>query len=241
MIKIENVSIKYIKDYYSLYNLNLEINGNTILFGDETSGNNFLLRILAKIDKHYEGNIFVDNVNLKQLKDKDLNIAYLPKQNYFFKNKSILKNLTYPLKIRKIDGKKAKNDVILMLKQYNLENFLKNIENSNLIFNNNYNLKKLKIRNFEKDFLNCKMKYLSFSMQKIILLLRAIIWKPNYILLENFFENLDSNYYELANEILLNLTKTIIIATEKQNGNLTSYKNFYEISFNAGSIVTPNN
>ena len=52
MIEIKNVSIKYVKDYYSLYNVNLEINGNSLLIGDTASGNNFLLRLLAKISQN---------------------------------------------------------------------------------------------------------------------------------------------------------------------------------------------
>ena len=237
MIKIEQVSIKYIKDYYSLFNINLEIKNNTLLLGDKTSGNNFLLRLLAKIDRHYEGQIFVDNVNLKKIKDSQLNLAYLPRENYFFKNKSVLKNLIYPLKIRKIDSENAKNIVNLLLKQYEIKNFLKNLQNLNFIFDEKYKDKFNKNFDFETNFLNVKMKYYTFSMQKILLLLRAVVRKPKYILLENFFENLDTNFFELANKILNDVSKSsIIIATENKN-NLKYFKNYSQIKFNAGSIV----
>ena len=82
MIKFDKVSIKYINDYYSLYNINFEIAKNTILLGDESSGNSFVLRLISKIDKSYEGSIFVDNNNLKEIKNANLDLAYVPKEIY---------------------------------------------------------------------------------------------------------------------------------------------------------------
>ena len=132
MIKIENVSIKYIKEYYSLYNVSLEINENTLLIGNETSGNNFLLRILSKIDKHYQGKIYFENQDLGQIKDKDLSLTYIPQKPCLFENKSILENLIYSLKIRKINKKEA----ILRAKTAISPYFLKIFENFNAIQNN---------------------------------------------------------------------------------------------------------
>lgn len=237
MIKIEQVSIKYIRDYYSLFNINLEIKNNTLLLGNKTSGNNFLLRLLAKIDKHYEGQIFVDNVNLKQIKDKDLNLAYIPEKPYLFENKSVLKNLIYPLKIRKINKKDAILRAKTAIKPYFLKIFGK--INSNLINNNLIKNKKPTQNeadnNFEK-FLNLKVKKLDVSTKKIITLLRAKIREPKYVLIENFFENLDENYFDLANEIILDFKNSIIIATQNDEKLTPAYNNFKQIILDAGSI-----
>ena len=141
MITLKNVSIKYVKEFYSLYNINLNINGNTLLIGDAASGNIFLLRLLAKIDTHYDGEILVDNKNLKQIKDKDLNIAYIPQKPCLFENKTVLENLIYPLKIRKIN----KIEAILRAKTAIKPYFLKICENFNITntdknkLNNNLN------------------------------------------------------------------------------------------------------
>ncbi len=225
MIKLEHVSIKYIKEYYSLYNINFEIDKNTVLLGDEASGNNFVLRILAKIDKHYEGNVFIDNENLKEIKDKALNLAYIPKQIYLFKNKSVYKNLIYPLKIRKIDTKTANNAILNALKKCNIEKFL--IEN-----NKNLNKNENKIKTLQK----IKVKNLYPSMQKILMLLRAIIRQPKYILLENFFENLTEKYTEVAENIINSANYITFIASEKDL-KFKCFNTFNKIAFDAGSII----
>ena len=109
MIKFENVFIRYIRDFYSLYDFSCEINSHTLFIGDFFSGANSIMRTLAKIDKDYKGEIFIDSINIKKIKDKDLDLVYLPKNPILFKNKSIFKNLYFPLKIRKINKKTAKN------------------------------------------------------------------------------------------------------------------------------------
>ncbi len=258
MIKLKNVSIKYIKDYYSLYNINLEINEHTLLMGNETSGNNFLLRLLAKIDNCYEGEIYVDDINLKQIKDKDLNLAYIPKTPYLFENKSVLENLIYPLKIRKIN----KNEAILRAKTaikpyflkifeiFNKTNTDKNNLNNNLNDNDynksynddiNLNFNKEEFENNFEKFLNTKIKKLDFSTKKIITLLRAKIREPKYILIENFFENLDDNYFDLVNDIILDFKNSTIIATQNDEKFIPAYNNFNQIFFDAGIAIKQKN
>ena len=240
MIKIEQVSIKYIRDYYSLFNINLEIKNNTLLLGNKTSGNNFLLRLLAKIDKHYEGQIFIDDANLKQIKDKDLDLAYIPEKPYFFKNKSVLENLIYPLKIRKI----SKIEAILRAKTAIKPYFLQIFENFNKTNTDKSQKEKMNINEntitMENDldiFLNTKVKKLDLETKKIITLLRTKVRVPKYVLIENFFDNLDENYLDLANEIITNLAScSTIIATQNNDKIIPAYNNFKQIFFDAGSI-----
>ena len=260
MIKLKNVSIKYIKDYYSLYNVSLEINDNSLLKGNETSGNNFLLRILAKIDKNYEGEIFIDGKNLKQIKDKDLNLAFIPKIPYLFENKTVLENLIYPLKIRKISKIEAILRAKTAIKPYffkifeifnktNTETIQKEKMNINEKFNmqnnnfesNEYNKSYNDSKEFEF-FLTTKVKKLDLSTKKIITLLRAKIREPKYILIENFFENLDENFLHLANEIISDLkTTSTIIATQNDEKIIPAYNNFEQIFFDAGIAIKQKN
>ena len=87
MIKFENVSIKYISDFYSLYNFNKTIVNNTLFVGDDFLGTTAILRLISKLDKPEKGNIFIDDVNIKNIKDKDLNICYLTEKPVLFENK----------------------------------------------------------------------------------------------------------------------------------------------------------
>ncbi len=210
MIKFKNVFIRYIRDFYSLYDFSCEINSHTLFIGDFFSGANSIMRTLAKIDKDYKGEIFIDNINIKKIKDKDLDLVYLPKNPILFKNKSIFKNLYFPLKIRKINKKTAKNLI---------NNIFIELKNNNFDFFNNY------LNNKNCDILKLKIKKLNTNEQKILTLIRAILRKPKYLLIENLFQNLDKEYIQIATYLLNKLKESsLIIACE--NIECSQYKNF---------------
>lgn len=114
MLKIENLSIKYVKQYYSLYNFCAELNcGDKLqLVGDETSGNAFVLRAVAGIDRFYSGKI-------KTEIDRQL-IGYAPKVATLFENKSVLYNLCYPNIIRHLDENESEKIALKVLDKYGL-------------------------------------------------------------------------------------------------------------------------
>ena len=233
--------VLYIKDYFSLYNINLKINENTLLLGDINSGCNFLLRILSKIDKNYEGEILIDDINLNRIKDKDLNLAYIPNTPYLFENKTILENLIYPLKIRKITKKEAILRAKTVIKPYFFEifeNFINLYEKDQRVFVARHNkFDSNSNKNDFENFLKIKVKFLDLSTKKILTLLRAKLREPKYILIENFFENLDDCYFDLANKIILDFEHSTIIATQSEEQKTTAYKNFNCIKFDAGCIA----
>ena len=144
------------------------------------------MRLLSKIDRPTSGEILFDGINLKNIKDKNLDLAYLPKSPVLI-NSNIEKNLIFPLILRKIDKKTAKNLVFDAINKFNLNCFPKKVKDMNI------------------------------SEKKIIALLRANTRRPKYVLLEHFFEDLNEEYISLANEIISELEKTsTIIACEKE-------------------------
>ncbi|MBQ8615374.1 MAG: ABC transporter ATP-binding protein [Clostridia bacterium] len=200
MIKFNGVFIQYVQEFYSLYDCNLKIDKHTILVEKNLCGCSAVMRVLSQIDKHYTGEIFVDDINLKNIKDKDLSIAYLPENPVLFKNKSLKYNLSFPLKIRKMNKKLIENQINSIFFEYNLTNFEK------------------------------KTKKLNLSEQKIIALLRTFVRRPKYVLLENFFENLDKNYYELAIKILNKMKEnSIVIACENDFKKHEIFKDFEQV------------
>lgn len=201
MIELKKVTIKYVPDITTLLNFSAKIDCNTLIIGDEFLGTSSILRLIAKIDKNYTGEILIDNANLKEIKDKDLSVAYLPKEPYLFKN-TIEKNLSYPLKIRKIDKATIKEKVSFVI------NYLNNLT------------KKHNIENFPN-----KIKKMNISEKKIGTLLRALVRAPKYVLLDDFFLNLDAKYFPLANELIEKLKQTsTIIATSNKAEQI--YKDF---------------
>lgn len=208
MIEFRHVYLKYIKDFYTLYDINLSINENSLLIGQCSDGTNSILRLISKIDKKYEGNIFFNDLNLKVLKDKDLDIAYVSESPYLFKNKSVFENLYYPLKIRKVKQNEAK----IIIDSY--------------------------INKFKIDFTLNKIKNLTHSQQKIVTLLRALIRKPKYVLLERYFNDLDENQISLAENIINEMKQhSTIIACEDLDTNISCFNDFRRIKLENGSLI----
>ena len=198
MIEFNQVYIKYINDFYSLYNFSCEINSHTLFVGDFYSGTTAIMRTMCGIDKHYSGDIYIDEINIKYIKDKNLKIAYLPHIPVVFKNKNIFKNLYFPLKIRKINKTTAKSLIYGIFEE---------LKKENLSIFNNLNLEK---------FLKLKTKKLNLTQQKIIALIRSILWQPKYILLEDFFKDFNAEYLDTANYLInkIKTTSTLVAAEE---------------------------
>ena len=208
MIEFRHVYLKYIKDFYTLYDINLSINENSLLIGQCSDGTNSILRLISKIDKKYEGNIFFDDLNLKVLKDKDLDIAYVSEKPYLLKSKSVFENLYYPLKIRKVKQNEAKK----IIDSY--------------------------INKFKINFASNKIKNLTHSQQKIVTLLRALIRKPKYVLLEHYFNDLDENLISLAENIINEMKQySTIIACEDSDTNISCFNDFRRIKLENGSLI----
>ena len=77
MIKFDSVTIKYVHEFFSLLNFNLEIKNNILIVGDFYSGSTAIVRTLTKLDKNYTGEIYIDDINIKEIKNEDLSIAYV--------------------------------------------------------------------------------------------------------------------------------------------------------------------
>lgn len=72
-IELKNLSYKYAdKNNYVLYNINLKIDGNVILVGRNGSGKSTLIKLLAGLYDDYEGNIYINDINLKKIKKSSL-------------------------------------------------------------------------------------------------------------------------------------------------------------------------
>lgn len=190
MIEIKNLNIKYIEKFYSIYNLNLKIEKNTMILGDQLSGGYALLRAIANINKNYKGEILLDEKPIKKVSAKKLNLAYLPETPTLFTTLSARENIEYSLKIR----------------------HYKKAERTQLI---NQIIEKYCI-----DFENEKVKNLSLSKQKIVALLRAVVRKPSILLIEHLFADLEKEYIDLANKIIDEIMpETLIIDCEIEQQN----------------------
>ena len=199
MIKIKNLTYNYDKRFSALYELNLNVSKNEklILLNETGLESQTLFRLISKQDKLQKGEIYLDNKNLKEIKSKDLSVCYIT-ATPFLLNKNVIKNLIYPLKIRKINKKYAKIKANEILNKFNL----KNINNK-------------------------KIKYLS-NFEKIkISILRAMMRDYNILLIDDIFyfnEKENNELFNLINYLIIDKTVLINIKNKKLINNLNNFK-----------------
>ena len=89
MIEFKKVSYTYFSKFYTLFNFSYKFNdGNYALIGDNDSGPLTLIRLLAKLDTYYKGEILINDTSLKKTNyKKDFNVAYISARPKFFNNK----------------------------------------------------------------------------------------------------------------------------------------------------------
>ena len=212
MIDVKSLYLKYIREYYALYNISFHIDKNekVAFLGEDESGKTSMLRILAKLEKFNKGEVYIKDIELKRLNLKDdISMCYLPENPVFLKRKTVYQNFDFILKERKISEKDRVNLIDKVIIDFNIEN-LRDVKVEELSL-------------FEK----YKVSLIRFALRDIEL-----------ALIDNIFDKL--NQEEL--EEILNLIKTIfdkeditlIVATTKNE--IVEKLNLRTIKFTLGSI-----
>lgn len=104
MIEFKQVELHYhYDDYAVLKNLTFTLTEgvNTILC-DSQSGKTSICKLLTKEFKPTNGQIFINEQDITCISNQALGILYIPLKPMFFENRSVMYNVTYPLKVRKI-------------------------------------------------------------------------------------------------------------------------------------------
>lgn len=125
MIVVKNVYLSYTKEYYTLNNINIQIETgeNIILYGEKESGKSSLLRIIAGLEVPTKGNVYLNNTDIKKVDFKNtFGLGYIGTSFVFLNNKSVKKNLEYVLKIRKVQKDVITAKVANALITYGLDN-----------------------------------------------------------------------------------------------------------------------
>ena len=217
MIQVNNLYLKFIREYYALYNINLNINdGECVAFiGKENSGRTTLLRAIVGLEKYEKGEIFINDRDINTVDFKiDVEMGYIPESPVFFENKTVYQNLQYVLQERNF----SKNEVEEKI-------------NNALI---NFNIEKYK---------DIKIKDLDLYEKYLISFVRLSLRKLNYLLVDNILNKLteeegDALLQLISDLFISNGTTTIIVAD--------SYKRLEKICsravyFESGSIVENKN
>ena len=124
MIKIENLYLAYNKDYYALYDINLEVNkGDRLaLIGQEGSGKTTLLRAIAGLENISKGDICINNISVQKIDfAHDVSLGYISRKPMFFENRSVCKNLEWALKTHNVDKNEWSVQIDRVLNMFDLQ------------------------------------------------------------------------------------------------------------------------
>jgi len=169
-IIFKNVSFKYINEYV-LHNINLEISKNqtTAIIGATGSGKSTMIDLLLRLYDVTQGEILIDDVNIKNIRIEDWrNICAIVQQDVFLFNDTIKNNILYG----KLDA--TEEEVIEAAKKANAYNFIMELPDK-----------------FET-FVGERGVKLSGGQKQMIALARAIIRQPQILILDEATSSLDN-------------------------------------------------
>ncbi len=168
--------------------------GLIVIEGQSGSGKSTFLKLINGYEKNFSGDIYVDDINLKKIKDKNINYIRQKVCSYIFQNYptieslSVIDNLLLPFYL---NGKKNDDNKLMNEIDYYLSNYLPNVEKNALCSN------------------------LSGGEKQRLCIIRALLMKTKVILADEPTGSLD---HKNSNEIMnllkeLSLKKLIILVT----------------------------
>jgi ABC-type multidrug transport system fused ATPase/permease subunit len=193
-IEYKNINIKLgNKEIISNFSVIIPSNKITGIIGEIGSGKSTLIKLLLGYHK-YEGDILIDDINIKNFKFTEIRkyIGYIPQYPIFF-NRTIYENLVYGTNIKK-------EELTNIINKYGLEEFINKFpEKLNTIIKNNG-------------------ENLSGGQKQILYIIKIIILNKQIILMDEPTSNLDNYHIDLFMKIINKLNnKTIIIITHDNN------------------------
>ena len=193
MILVKNLFLKFTREYYALYDVNMNIlAGESVAFvGEDESGKTSLLRIFAKLEKMTKGEVYIKDIPLEKLDyHTDINAGYIPSTPVFFEKKSVYENFKYILKTWGFKDAEIESKINELIIEYSIE--------------------KIKDR---------KIKELSLEEKYVLSFIRLTLrGELDLLMIDNIFDRLNEATMEVVVQMIKKLkTKktTLIIATTK--------------------------
>jgi putative ABC transport system ATP-binding protein len=183
-VKVHKVFASEGIDFEALKDINLQIRkGEFIgLSGKSGSGKTTLLNVAGLIDPPTKGDLFIRNVNIKNISDNELSLIRAREIGFIFQTfnllplLSALENVEYPLMLLNIPEEERIERAHIALKKVGLENFTHH-----------------------------RPSQLSGGQRQRVAFARAIVKEPNLILADEPTANLDTKTSEEVFELLVRL------------------------------------
>lgn len=191
-IVLENI-VKGFSGHLIVNNLNLTVNDGEsfVLLGSSGSGKSTILRIIAGLLYPDEGKVFLNGSDVTNVAIQKRDIGFVFQNYAIFKHMSVLENVEFGLKIRKVKKDERRRQAISMLDLVGLGGLGSRYPNQ-----------------------------LSGGQRQRVALARALVYKPKVLLLDEPFGALDveirSNLRRTLREIQKTLNVTTILVTHDQ-------------------------
>ena len=196
-IKLKKISFKYKKDSnFNINNISFTIKkGESVgIVGPSGSGKSTILNIILGLLEPNSGEIFFDNLNIKNIKGWNMNVGYVP-QSVYLTDDTIYNNVAFGVGEDKFKSKKVRNS----LTKAQLNNFINSLPNK------------------EKTVVGEKGVRLSGGQIQRIGIARALYHNPGILVLDEASSALDYNTEEslMSAVNLLKGKTTMIIVTHR--------------------------
>lgn len=220
-IELENATF-YIIDkkkknaYVILHELSCAFADNAInvILGASGSGKTTLLKIIAGIEKLNQGTLYFDDEDVTNVSPQKRNVAYLSQNYALYPHLTVFENIAYPLLVQKIDEEEIRYRVREVLELLSID-IIK----------------------------NRKPRELSGGQMQRVAMARAIVKRPDILLLDEPFSNVDETFRTSSLTELIELQEklqlTILYVTHSLKE--ASILNEHIYIMNQGKIVEKGN
>ncbi|AOY77518.1 ABC transporter ATP-binding protein [Clostridium formicaceticum] len=184
-IRLTNLT-KHYEGVEALRGLNAEIKSGSLvsLLGPSGCGKSTILNLIAGLIEPNEGEVFFGDKNMNNVEPEHRNIGMVFQSYALYPHMSALKNIVFPLKMKKVPKKEAEERAKEIAKLVKIE-----------------------------ELLNRKPKALSGGQQQRVAIARALIKNPQVLLLDEPFSNLDARLRIEMREEIKNIQKKTQITT----------------------------
>ena len=191
-LSLKNISKKY-KDKEILKNITFDINEGELvcILGPSGCGKTTLLNIIGGFVSDYSGDVLLSNENINNIPPERREIATVFQSYGLFTHKNVIDNVSYGLKLLKIDKNTREKRAKEMLEKVGLAGYDKK-----------------------------KIKELSGGEQQRVAIARSMVLNPKLLLLDEPLSNLDVHLRDVMRKEIKRIQKqfgvTMIIVTHDQ-------------------------
>ena len=191
-LSLKNISKKY-KDKEILKNISFDIKEGELIciLGPSGCGKTTLLNIIGGFVSDFSGDVLLSNENINNIPPEKREIATVFQSYGLFTHKNVIDNVSYGLKLLKIDKNTRENRAKEMLEKVGLASYEKK-----------------------------KIKELSGGEQQRVAIARSMVLNPKLLLLDEPLSNLDVHLRDVMRKEIKRIQKqfgvTMIIVTHDQ-------------------------